>query len=46
MLKGLLLSAPARGQAYTPSTWGQVFTMTREQSIKYPSKNPYYLDPA
>jgi hypothetical protein len=41
MLAGLLVSAPAWGQAYTPSTWGQVFTMTREQLIKYTAKNPY-----
>ena len=29
---GVLVSAPA---------WGQVFTMTREQLIKYTAKNPY-----
>ena len=32
MLAGLLVSAPA---------WGRVFTMTREQLIKYTAKNPY-----
>jgi regulator of RNase E activity RraA len=31
-LAGLLVSAPA---------WGQVFSMTREQMIKYTAKNPY-----
>jgi len=41
MLAGLLVTAPAWGQAYTPSTWGKVFTMTREQLIKYTAKNPY-----
>jgi hypothetical protein len=41
VLLGLLVTAPAWGQAYTPSTWGTVFTMTREQLIKYTAKNPY-----
>ena len=43
VLAGLLVVASAwgQGQAYTPSTWGEVYTMTREQLIKYTAKNPY-----
>jgi regulator of RNase E activity RraA len=37
----LLVSALAWGQDYPPSTWGAVFTMTREQLIKYTPRNPY-----
>ncbi len=38
---GLLVSAPAWCQAYVPSSWGKVFTMTREQLMKYTAKSPY-----
>jgi regulator of RNase E activity RraA len=41
MLAGLFVSAPAWGQGYAPSSWGKVFTMTREQLIKYTAKSPY-----
>ena len=42
-LAGLLAAAAAWGQAQTsaPSASGLVFTMTREQMIKYTAKNPY-----
>ena len=43
VLAGLLVAAAAWGQGQTsaPSSSGLVFTMTREQLIKYTAKNPY-----
>jgi regulator of RNase E activity RraA len=36
-----LVMAMVAGSFFLAQAWGQVFTMTREQLIKYTSKNPY-----